>query len=213
MNIVTISPHLDDAVLSLGQFLAGVARSVVVTVFAGIPEHGLSEYDRSCGFTSSSEAMRARRAEDISACRSLNAEAVHLDFLDQQYGTPADDAAISAALLPFYRSDWLILVPLGIGHPDHVQVARCARDARPEGTLIAYEEAPYRVLWPEQAADVLDKIRAEGWAVADLPYPLEVGARACKVRALAEYKSQFPTVEAASEPAILVPERAWRIAR
>ena len=50
-HTVVLSPHLDDAVLSVGRFLAASPGTVVITVFAGIPGGlGLTRYDRSCGF-------------------------------------------------------------------------------------------------------------------------------------------------------------------
>lgn len=210
--IVILSPHCDDAILSLGQFMT-TAPCTVVTVFAGIPSSGLSAYDESCGFTESSTAMRTRRLEDQRACELLGANVVHLDFLDAQYQYPADDATITKTLEAFYRPDWRIFAPVGIGHPDHVQTARCARAAMAAGTQFAFEELPYRVQHPEQVIDALNKIRAEGWDIADLPDPLEQGARNRKAAALERYDSQFPTVEAAHEPMFLCPERCWRIAR
>lgn len=205
-----VSPHLDDAVLGLGQYLAVRPGTTVATVFAGIPEDELSDYDRSCGFTSSTEAMTTRRDEDAAALRTLHGRPHHLDFLDRQYGQPTDDDTLTAALAAMYRPDVLAFVPLGIGHPDHDQVARCARSALPAGTLVCFEELPYRVLHPEQVIEALDKIRAEGWAIGELPYPLEQGARERKVAALECYRSQFADP---AEPMFLCPERCWRIAR
>jgi hypothetical protein len=49
---LVISPHLDDAILSAGQFLVGRPHVTVATVFAGTPPTTdvLTSYDRSCGF-------------------------------------------------------------------------------------------------------------------------------------------------------------------
>lgn len=210
MNLI-LSPHLDDAVLSLGQYMTAIPGACVATVFAGVPDEGLSDYDRSCGFESSRSAVFLRRAEDKLACAAVGARPYYLDFLDRQYGAEIDDDTLTAAIAKLLRPDTLTFVPLGIGHPDHVQVARCARAACTGGTLVCYEELPYRVLWPEQAAEALAKIRSEGFAIGELPYPLEQGDRARKCAAVAEYASQFP--DGASDPCLLVPERCWRIAR
>lgn len=208
MNVI-VSPHLDDAVLSLGQFMA-LGPTTVVTVFAGATD-GLSDYDESCGFISSREAMTARRAEDLTACSILAATPTHLDFLDQQYKQPTADEDIVAVLKRFIRPDRAIFAPLGIGHPDHVQVARCVREAAGDHHLFVYEELPYRVLWPEQAHDALAKIRAEGFDIAEVPHPFKHGPREKKASAVAAYASQFP--DGATDPCLLVPERCWRIAR
>lgn len=211
-----ISPHLDDAVLSLGQFLACDLAHEVYTVFAGIPRIGYcTGYDNQRGFTSSAAAMKARRTEDRRALEVLGAVPRHFGFLDLQYrshGTePAavDPADLSAELARIMSPRIHTFAPLGIGHPDHRLVARAARDAVPVGELLLYEELPYRVLWPEQVAEELERIRAEGWTVEQ--WPLEQGPRSLKVAAIERYKSQFP--QGADDPCLLVPERVWRATR
>jgi LmbE family N-acetylglucosaminyl deacetylase len=203
---VILSPHLDDAVLSLGQFMQ-TEPCTVVTVFAGSPRDGLSDYDASCGFTTSAQAMTKRLAEDDAALGVLGVWAERLQFLDLQYGQPTEDDDLAAALAPYLKPD--VMVPLGLGHPDHVQVARCVRAAAPVGMpLFFYEESPYRTLWPEQAHAALVSMRLNGWKTQDLPFPFESGTRKLKARAIAEYRSQFPN--GADDPCLLVPERCWR---
>lgn len=211
MTRTIISPHLDDAVLSLGQFMQ-TEPCVVVTVFAGIPEKGtLSRYDESCGFDSSRKAMEWRRTEDQNACATLGpVTAVHWDYLDAQYTTPPNRAQLRAQLakvslggMPFF--------PLGIGHPDHRTVAREARAAIEHGRIFVYEELPYRVMWPEQAHAELERIREEGWTIDEVPAPLAAGDRGRKAAAIGRYRSQFPS--GAEDPALLVPERVWRCSK
>ena len=67
-DVVVVSPHLDDAALSLGAAIArarriGAARVVVLTVFAGNPESDLPAggWDSRAGFATEGEASRARR--------------------------------------------------------------------------------------------------------------------------------------------------------
>lgn len=70
-RVVVLSPHLGDAVLSLGGTLAGLARlgglAEIVTVLAGDPGSmspaGL--WDLRTGFHTGSEAGEARREEDL----------------------------------------------------------------------------------------------------------------------------------------------------
>jgi LmbE family N-acetylglucosaminyl deacetylase len=210
MTRTIISPHLDDAVLSLGQFMA-TEHCMVVTVFAGVPVKGtLSEYDKSCGFDSSHKAMTYRRAEDDRACAELGATPVHWDYLDAQYVTPANEQQLRADLarmalggMPFF--------PLGLGHPDHRTVAREARAAVEHGRIFVYEELPYRIMWPEQAHAALDEIRAEGWTIDDVPAPLQSGPLDRKRAAIGRYRSQFP--RGAEDPMLLCPERVWRCSR
>jgi LmbE family N-acetylglucosaminyl deacetylase len=207
---LVISPHCDDAILSLGQYLA-TEPATVLTVFAGTPEGGCTPYDRARGFPQSRRAMYVRRKEDRAACELLGCDTIQMDFYDHQYSRPSDDEQITNAIRARVQPDELVFVPLGIGHPDHEQVARCTRAMFDSTTLIIYEELPYRVLNPEQVTEAFAKIRAEGWTVGDLPYPLPQGPRERKVAAIGRYASQFP--DGADDPCLLVPERAWRIAR
>lgn len=201
-----LSPHLDDAVLSLGQFMQ-TEPCTVVTVFAGSPRDGLTDYDASCGFTTSAQAMTKRLAEDAAALDMLGADHRWLNFLDMQYGQPTRDDELTEALDPFLQPD--VMVPLGLGHPDHVQVARCVRAAAPVGMpMFFYEEAPYRTLHPEQAHAALVEMQLNGWKRQDLPFPLESGNRYFKASAIGHYASQFPN--GADDPCLLVPERVWR---
>lgn len=204
---VILSPHLDDAVLSLGQFMQ-TEPCTVVTVFAGNPDAGLSDYDASCGFATSSDAMASRRAEDLLALRELGIiDIAHLPFLDRQYDEPTADEMLTTELLPFLKPD--VIVPLGLGHPDHAQVFRCVIDAVPRGMpLFFYEELPYRVLWPEQAHAARKLLMLNGFKIQELPFPILQGDRDVKAKAIAEYRSQFPN--GADDPCLLVPERMWR---
>lgn len=206
--IQVISPHLDDAVLSLGQYLAACDEARIVTVFAGVPEDEelLTEYDKSCGFVSSVDAMKARRSEDRKACAALGAEAVHLDYLDRQYGHN-DEQELTQGL--FSLGGISTFAPLGIGHPDHEQVARCCLKAFPAMELLLYEELPYRVLRPEEVWAALDRVKAQGFNV-ELYHPAQ-GPIGSKHLAVSCYKSQFP--DGAADPSLRVPERCWRVTR
>lgn len=214
--IYVISPHLDDAVLSLGQLIAHEASQyelTVITVFAGVPDLGVgmvTPYDDAHGFGSSAESMYARRLEDDAACAQLGARPVHLDFLDGQYvdRLPSEDKLITAALEHLIGSGDLVFVPLGLMHPDHVLAAACARHAaqRAGSRSIVYEELPARVLWPELVSPALDCVRAEGFAV-EYWTPAAASAHS-KIAAMACYPSQFPEPD---DPTWLVPERCWAL--
>src|SRR5664279_5197085 len=94
--ILAVSSHLDDAILSVGQFLGGRPDCVVATVFTATPPNStvLTSYDLSGGFKSAEEAMANRRREDIEALSVLGATHRHLDFLDSQYGFKLDTAEL-----------------------------------------------------------------------------------------------------------------------
>ena len=89
---LVVSPHLDDAVLSCGEFLSAASDATVVTVFAGMPaDCGVStDYDRQCGFVSAEHAMRTRWQEDRAALATLGVELMHLPCVDSQYAPLPD---------------------------------------------------------------------------------------------------------------------------
>src|SRR5690242_11145568 len=85
-DVVVISPHLDDAVLSLGAALSWAARHgarvTVLTVLAGRPDSSTpaGEWDAGSGFGTEGEAATARREEDERACEVLGATPVWLPY-------------------------------------------------------------------------------------------------------------------------------------
>jgi LmbE family N-acetylglucosaminyl deacetylase len=90
-----LSPHLDDAIFSLGAGIACAARGgadiTVLTVLAGNPESDAppGNWDRVAGFGTEGEASRARAEEDRQACALLGATRCHLPHSDRQYGAGA----------------------------------------------------------------------------------------------------------------------------
>lgn len=206
--LVVISPHLDDAVLSVGQVLGGCPGAVVITLLAGIPDgDAVTDYDRNCGFTSSRQAMRQRRAEDRRALAILGAEPCHLDFLPRQYEDDAGDEAmvreLAARIVALEPS--AVAGPVGIMHPDHERVARLwPRAARQAAApLYAYEELPYRVKSRRRAEAAVRALAGER-RPADLP-AADVGLKA---RAMLAYVSQLRFVFPLD---CLTPEHVWRV--
>lgn len=146
MTTLVVSPHLDDAVLSLPAWLAATSASVVVmTVF--------SEGD---------EQYPQRRAEDLAALAELAVTAVHLGLVDapERRGLPrsfralvlgeleeGDTAAVLRVLLARISelSPTRILLPLGVGeHVDH-RVVHAAHRQLP-GPVGFYEDRPYALV-------------------------------------------------------------------
>lgn len=211
--VIVISPHLDDAVLSLGQTIEALTATgtpvTIVTVLAGVPGAlPLTHYDAKSGFTSGEQAVVGRRAEDQRACTVLRARSAYLDWFDGQYGQPPETGAVIADLRRIVRThdSARVFAPLGIAHPDHEHVARCARGAvRPDvDTLYLYEDLPSRVLYPEQVPPAFDRVTAEGWSLE--PVHLAVGRMDIKRAAVGCYRSQFAALD---DPCFFVPERVW----
>jgi LmbE family N-acetylglucosaminyl deacetylase len=92
-RVLAFSPHLDDAALSAGALLAGLAglrtEVHVVTLFAGSPQESLSPvahaFHHYCGLPHDATALAVRRREDLEAMRTLGARAHHAGLLDALY--------------------------------------------------------------------------------------------------------------------------------
>ncbi len=188
--------------------MAGRPDAILVTVCGAAAPEGLSDYDRSCGFRSSFEAVAARRAEDVAAARILGAKAVHmLAFADGQYGTALDPTAVAAALAEVVDGSGahMVVGPLGLAHPDHEAVAAAVLEvaADPDLEVWLYEELPARVLWPETVAPALGRVRDAGFE-PELGF-IGTGLLSTKMLAVRAYRSQLGALTRATAGAELHP--------
>ena len=145
---VVVSPHFDDAVLSVGGLLGRLDRpTAVFTVHGGPPAAGLpvSEWDADCGFVSPDEAYRSRLAEDARACALLGAQQVALPQADGPYRNGERLSALEDFLAALHP-ETEVFVPLGTNQPDHAVVRDTAletldpdRSPRPR----IYADLPY----------------------------------------------------------------------
>jgi LmbE family N-acetylglucosaminyl deacetylase len=212
---LVVSAHLDDAVLSVGQVMAGRPNMTVATVFAGRPTDRTVQttYDANCGFANAGRAIEQRRREDRAALRSLKARARWLRFCDDQYGEPAEEGAIVEALLDVvaHVRPTLLLGPLGLSHPDHLTARRAYRRIVADTGIEAwiYEDMPYRVLFPEEVSEALAWWKEKGHR-PELGF-VGTGPLERKKAALSRYRSQMWAIDALSEHAYLCPERLWRL--
>ncbi len=219
-----ISPHLDDAVLSCGAWLAVHSGCTVLTLFAGLPRDGSrsTEWDARSGFASAAAAVAGRRHEDEQALRLLDARPCWLDFTDGQYGEPADPATLAAAVrsvLQELQPD-TVLLPLGLFHRDHLlahEAAATALRGLGDGRLdvLAYEDVPYRgmpgLLQQRLAALAADGVQATPQADAPAIADADAAAAARKALALNAYPSQLRAFGADGLPDAVRPERRWRL--
>jgi LmbE family N-acetylglucosaminyl deacetylase len=165
-RLVVLSPHLDDAVLSLGGTIARAVRAgsevTVITVFAGDPESTAEacEWDKLCGFSGAGEAMRARRREDAQACEILGATPAWFPYWDVDYDEEVSDDAIWQSLATGLLGADFVLVPgFPLEHPDHARLTRLVLERIPAtSTLGLYVEQPYadmRILGRGYSRDTL----------------------------------------------------------
>ena len=184
-DVAVLSPHLDDAILSLGAAIAGARGEVrIVSVFAGDPDSTLAagDWDSRAGFRTVGEAARARREEDALACAEVGARPVWLPFVDVQ--SPPDEAgAVWSALADTLAGADTVLVPaFPLIHPDHARLLDLVeRNGLPGRRLGRYVEQPYAAAWT-------DRSQGDGWA------PLAAGLRQrlAKLRACRRYTTQLP---------------------
>jgi LmbE family N-acetylglucosaminyl deacetylase len=149
-RVAVLSPHLDDAVLSLGTSLARLSAAGVdvhvVTVFANDPSSTVPAgvWDAECGFRTAGEAATSRRDEDARACKLIGARATWLPFPDFEYERALDDEALWRALDEAVDGADSVLLPgFPLAAPDHLLLTRLLlrRPLRPRAAL--YVEQPY----------------------------------------------------------------------
>jgi LmbE family N-acetylglucosaminyl deacetylase len=213
--VCVISAHLDDACLGAGQFIAGRPDCVVATVFAGPPPQSsvLTAYDAKTGFKSAAEATEARRAEDLEAMSVLQAKAVHLDFIDSQYGGKLKVTTLVKQLgeLVDALDPEFVVGPLGLVHSDHEMVRDAVLEVTSEATrpVWLYEDLPYRVAAPEAVPAALDVLRGRGYEL-QLGF-IGTGPIDKKMDALWCYRSQMGLPDFENRHCLLVPERFWEL--
>jgi LmbE family N-acetylglucosaminyl deacetylase len=188
---VVLSPHLDDAVLSIGAYMHAQARLGtdvrVVTVFANDPSSDDSpgEWDVLCGFPSAAAAARARRDEDRRACAIVGAEAQWLEFVDDSYGREPDPDEVWASVRRLVADSAVLLVPgFPLRHSDHAWLTRLVVERRTElsPALGFYAEQPY-------ARAAFD--RGEPLPLEFARVPTNAADRFAKLRAASQYRSQL----------------------
>jgi LmbE family N-acetylglucosaminyl deacetylase len=197
-RIAVVSPHLDDAVLSLGASISSWARSghavEIVTVFAGDPAstRPAGTWDRRAGFETEGAAVRGRREEDRRACGLVGAEPVWLPFSEAAYDSDHNAAAVRARLAEKAGAvDVVLLAGPPLGHPDHAWLAALRLEDVTGGPIGVYRAQPYaswaargRALSPFELPAGFDGLRWE---------PVRVGGtdRRAKWRAARAYRSQL----------------------
>jgi len=146
MSWVVMSPHLDDAVLSLGAWIAAQIRSGEEVKVATVFSEGGAGHAR-------------RRREDEAALEALGASAIHLGYLDAPFrsGFYTTFARITSGwreeedrLIEEVRDSIhaikpaQLVCPLAVGgHVDHRVVHAASLAAAAPDDLLFYEDLPY----------------------------------------------------------------------
>lgn len=222
-RVVVVSPHLDDAVLGCGRFMAAHPGTIVVTVYAGGPPRypdPMTHWDTIAGFDAGDDVLAARRREDELALGELRAIPHWLDFVEHQYldrpdwvGPEATRERLARELRALEPS--AIFIPFGIANPDHGathEAAMLVREEYPEPSWFCYEDFGYKHIPGLLAWRVSQLFRTGVW-----PTPVAIGGDAsdeAKHRALSHYVSQLRALEADWQlgPKLVAPEQIWRLA-
>lgn len=217
--LLVVSPHYDDAVFSCGQLLATVPDSTVVTVCTAQPGDGrlLTDWDRRCGFTSASEAMSRRAAENRHALALLRAKGVDLAFLDSQYlpgprnSTDLLGDTLLATISEFQPAS--VFVPLGLFHADHIlisDVLMTLEQRIADVRWFAYTDIPY-CKDAQRLQRRLAQLAQRGVHCEPELLPLETGMGK-KAAAVEAYRSQFQGLGHEDGRALMqYAEQYWRI--
>ncbi len=190
-RVVVVSPHLDDAVFSLGATIARASRSGVridvLTVFACDPdsEAPANGWDARGGFATEGEAATARRDEDREACRLVGAEPHWLPFRGGGYTPEKDADAVFAAVARKVSGADTVLVPgFPLRNDDHAWLARLFDERPPSPARFGrYVEQPYAYTVRKE-----QPLSGSEWEKSRVT----LADRFRKRRAVREYASQLP---------------------
>ncbi len=238
MGTTTIlSPHIDDAVLSLWAVLAGPGDVQVINVFDGVPtgQRAVGWWDQLTRAQDPLARADERRAEDAAALALLGRGSIGLGFLDAQYanGEPRLEPlveCIARALPP----QGAVLAPAALGeHPDHTRTRTAALALRERGFAVAlYADVPHAAprgwpAWVTGATCASDADTAHEWERSMANAGLSLRELAPQVRALDTteqerkreavscYRTQLSALEASfsllSRPEILSYEVIWQL--
>lgn len=150
-RVLVVSPHLDDAVFSLGATIHNMVASGLavdlVTVFAGNPERSgpPSHWDGARNVATAVEATAQRRDEDRTAAAVVGATPHWLPFDDQAYLAARDPEVVLAALQPYLDgAEAVFLAGWPLSHPDHEWCSQLVLERYVgDAPLIFYAEWPY----------------------------------------------------------------------
>lgn len=194
MTIIVVETHFDDAVFSLGEWIASFPADIAVATLCGaLPEDedGMAE-------------VQTRRREHVEAMTIVGVDLIeHGPLVDGKFVPCRTYAELITAgrwlrgLIDQYAPT-AVLLPCGIGsHPDHAFCADLDGQFFKgfEFRFGRYEDLPYRVMYPD---DRFTGPVLEGPFVENLEL---------KRRAVACYASQLHTEDI--ERCCFVPERLW----
>ena len=215
---IVLSPHLDDATLSLGGLIAKSTHSadspIIATVFSGTPKVATSTvWDTKSGFKNSNEAMTTRLSENNDSAYILNSQVVNMGYLDNEYrgntATTSLENKIATDIIKLIRSHDTstssmevygpAVFPGNVSHVDHAILHDAYMDAisqyKPRGivTFFIYEDFPYAKEAGVPKTDITKTLRSNEpqFSYAPIYIPLTKYIVSVKEDAIKAYGSQL----------------------
>ncbi len=188
---VIVSPHCDDAVLSLGAWIAAATeagrRVRLVTVFGNATEdtsREVARWDQRAGFATAVEGSLVRRREEAAAGGLLGAEFVVLPFPDSSYVVgERDESLVLEALAPHLLDAAEVFVPgFPLIHRDHRWLSHLDFAQLGSFTTRFYVEQPY-ARWNRSTSPN---------GIDITPAPMKLRHLRRKLAAIRCYRSQVP---------------------
>jgi len=222
---IVLSPHYDDAVLSLGGFLAQNKNKAVVATFftQNASTTRETKWDKLSGFASSLESFAKRSVENTNALNLLGVQGLDYSFVDFQYRKVGQSAGQSTTtlnelstsieeLIQKNKSDKInIYGPAFFGdvitHPDHkllheafMEVAKLYAN-NSNISFFMYEDFPYIQDYNKKNTDSLKSFIEKNDQVSLVPISLKISASdvLLKEQALLKYTSQIKAFNTLSE--------------
>ncbi len=220
-QLLVLSPHFDDAVLSCGELIGCRPGTVVATVCSGFPGPSVPaspNWDApTTGCSLADQAARCRTEEDRRALNVLGATQRGLGLVDELYRRPQDrdvagragKAALEALLDEFRPRTVVFPIGLGAQGSDHDlahEIAVTALESRRWCLGVAYAELPYLFMNPER---LLIRLPLLGTTQPITGPTLSGSTKGDAVRCYATQLPWIPGWEEAMAPGV---ERYYRIA-
>ncbi|MDO8482724.1 MAG: hypothetical protein Q7S86_02810 [bacterium] len=219
---IILSPHFDDAVLSMGGFMADRKKPLIVATFftEKPPEPVQAIWDSLSGFKNSDEAIAVRVEENVRALGRTGTHAINMKYLDFQYRHDRDPDSEEKILQSMEKDIKTILDTFGtvenvsiygpsefgpdITHPDHKLVHdaffRVAREKSAQQNLrfFFYEDFPYVSRYQVSTTTPLQNFLLEtniGLTLRELELPLSPAELEEKIKSIKAYASQEKAFE------------------
>ncbi len=215
-NIV-LSPHYDDAVLSLGGFIAHNNNKTIVATFftQNASTTGETEWDRLSGLASSPESSTIRSRENSQSLMTLWVKGLDYAYIDFQY-RQADQAtsqlvtihnSLVSSIEALIQENRLFKLNIfgpayfgdDITHPDNKLLHQAFMEVAklyvndPNITFYIYEDFPYVKLYNQKNKNDLRSFIENTDKVVLVPTPLNISVSdvLLKEQALLDYVSQI----------------------